>query len=395
LLLLAAAITASLGNATPAIEDCYLRARELCERTGDEIELFRALFGLRFFYVIRGDLEKAYELAKSLLGLATTLNNTEFLLEAHVGLANSEFFAGDHQASQAQALKGIALYNRELRGGHALLYGLDPGVFCYARAGQTTWYLGHPDQALHYVEQAVALAEALQHPYSLGLAILNQTQILLHRGDKQAALVSAQRSKALAVEHGFSFFRAWALYFRAWALALNGDADASRAEIELTHRVERPHSAVADSYLGAFLAETYFALDDADSGLVCLAAPAVEHAYTTVRSYLKAEFTAMVAGTAVDTRKAETLYHEAITHSRELGVKANELRAATGLARLLMRRRNYSQAYEHLAPIAGWFQEGFDTSDLRNARNLLTILDNRLHRANPNARIPPPQGKEN
>lgn len=387
LLLLAPAITARQGNATPAIEECYLRARELCEQTGELSEQFRVLFGLRSFYIIRGDLDKAYELAQSLLGLATALNNPDFLLEAHVGLANSEYFAGNHRASHAQALKGVALYNRKAHAGHALLYGLDPGVFCYARAGQTAWFLGYPEQALRFEQHAVELAEVLQHPYSLVLAIHNQTQILLYHGSKRAALDSARRGKALAIEHGFSFLQAWALYLNAWALALNAETDASLAEIKSASMAERPVSAVADSYLTVFLAEAYFLLGDADRGLACLAAPAAEHAYDAERSCLQAECTALRTDPAAVAGQAEALFHEALNLSRLQGVKAYELRAATGLARLLMRRKEYRQAYECLAPVVDWYQEGFDTADLQQAGLLVIKLENRVNGQNSSTNV--------
>lgn len=386
LLLLAPAITASQGNATPEIEACYLRARELCNKLGEKTELFRVLFGLRSFYIICGNLSKAHRLAESLMGLATTLNHPNFLIEARVGLASSEFFAGNHQASHQHALKGIALYENDTHANHATLYGLDPGVFCYARAGQTIWPLGYPDQALNYEQRAVELAESLDHPYSLVFAIHNRSQVLLYRRDGEAALASTWRGKELALQHEFSFLSAWAFHLSAWAYALVGDSESALSEINQAIGSKRPNALVTDSYLALFLAETFRLLGDAKSGLSSLATPREEHSYDTERLRLQAEFILLHDDSKTATRQAEALFKEALKKSRQEGVRAYELRTAISLAKLLMRSKRNQEAYDYLVSIVHWFQEGFDTSELQEANQLLAQLDTVLkkdrHRPN-------------
>ena len=109
LLIKAPVITISHGNAAPEIEDCYQRAGQLCEKLGEKAEQFRVLFGLRSLYTIRGDLQKAKQLAQFLFQLSEQLDDSGYLLEAEVGLASSLFFTGNHRASYKHALRGIAL----------------------------------------------------------------------------------------------------------------------------------------------------------------------------------------------------------------------------------------------------------------------------------------------
>jgi predicted ATPase len=75
-----------------------------------------------------------------------------------------------------------------------------------------------------------------------------------------------------------------------------------------------------------------------------------------------------------DASQAETCLHQALTVSRSQQAKSLELRAATSLARLWQQQGKRQAARELLAPIYGWFTEGFDTGDLQEARALLAEL---------------------
>lgn len=210
--LLAPAITAAQGNAAAEIEAVYLRALELCQQLDDKTEQFPVLFGLRSFYLITGDLDQAHRLAGSLLDLAESLKNRGLILEAHVGLASCYFYLGNLKASYDHAVKGIKIYDRSIYADHAAKYGLDPGVFCYARAGQTAWALGQPERGLEYLLHGTAIAETANHPYSHVFAIHNLTLIYLYRREGEAALKSAGQGSKLALHHGFNFMSAWSYY---------------------------------------------------------------------------------------------------------------------------------------------------------------------------------------
>src|SRR5262249_10768525 len=75
-----------------------------------------------------------------------------------------------------------------------------------------------------------------------------------------------------------------------------------------------------------------------------------------------------------DAAKAETSFNHALTVARQQHAKSWELRAAMSLARLWRDQGKVQEARELLAPVYGWFTEGFDTGDLKEAKALLEEL---------------------
>ena len=71
---------------------------------------------------------------------------------------------------------------------------------------------------------------------------------------------------------------------------------------------------------------------------------------------------------------AASRFQHALDLARNQQARSFELRTATSLARLWQRQGNHQEAYDLLAPVYGWFTEGFDTADLRDAKALLDEL---------------------
>ena len=75
-----------------------------------------------------------------------------------------------------------------------------------------------------------------------------------------------------------------------------------------------------------------------------------------------------------DAVEAQAYFERALTLAREQEAKSWELRAATSLARLWVHQGKRTEARDLLAPIYGWFTEGFDTLDLKEGKSLLDQL---------------------
>src|SRR5262249_36022780 len=128
----------------------------------------------------------------------------------------------------------------------------------------------------------------------------------------------------------------------------------------------------------ALLAEAYGRAGQAEEGLRLLA-EALAHVDTTGERYYAAEVyrlkgELLLRQAIPDEAQAETCWHQALDIARHQQTRSWELRAATSVARLWQQQGKRAEAYALLAPVYGWFTEGFDTADLQEARALLEEL---------------------
>ena len=162
--------TRGFGN--PEVTAAFTRAAEISARVGNVPGLFIALRGNGQYHMISGDLRTAANDAHRVLALAREVGDRDFLVEAH-HLAWSTFWAaGDFRGAQQHADEVISRYERERD--HHLTYtysGHDPGSCARAYKSLSLGLLGYPDQSLAWCRNMLALAEALAHPFTLGLAL--------------------------------------------------------------------------------------------------------------------------------------------------------------------------------------------------------------------------------
>jgi len=200
---LAAPLIGLRGWGVPEVQATFTRALELSQRIGDTPYLAGVWVGLSQFHYIRAEHEKARELAVEALRLAEATQADALLLEAYRMLGVIDFAQGELEVADAHFTRGLRLYEAERHRAHALLYGQDPGSCCAAVAAWNLWIGGFPDRALDRAREAVALAEAAAHPFSLALALFFEVYVRFHRGEP-AARELAERLRDHAAEHGLS-----------------------------------------------------------------------------------------------------------------------------------------------------------------------------------------------
>jgi predicted ATPase len=381
------ALSNTKGPAAPEVLHAYARARELCQEVGETPQRFQVLRGLWYFYLHRVELQTARELGEQLLTLAQHGGDTALLLEAHYALGNTLNYLGEFAAARAHLEQGIALYDRQQHRAHAFRYGQDPGVICHAYAALTLWWLGYPEQAVRRSHQAVTLARELAHPFSLGIALVFAAWLHLLRRAGPLTQECAEATIALAAEHGFTVLLAQGTIYRGWALAERyaEPAAGQRQREEGITQMQRGLAAwratgakVFRPYGLALLAEASAKLARHEAALTLLAEALGMTNETEERRWdaelyrLKGELLRARA-TEQDT-EAETCFRQALDIARHQQAKSWELRAVTSLSRLLHQQGKKEEARQMLAEIYGWFTEGFDTADLRQARVLLEEL---------------------
>jgi class 3 adenylate cyclase/predicted ATPase len=366
-----------LGRLAEA-EQAFSTARDVCQERGDTAQLFRALWGLWLTGNMSGRRAPQQELAQELLVLADQRHDPALVLEAHHALCATALPRGELTSGVVHAEQGIALYDPLQHRGHAALFaGHDPGACCRNHLAVMRWLLGYPDQALRRSQEALALAEELSHPLTLIHALIWIARVHYYRGEWDAAYERINAASALATEQGFDRFVATVPTLRGRLLIAQGQEEEGLAQ------AERAQGALATGPMDAplaraLLAEAYRHVVRIDDGLAVVS-DGLANSRQTERPYydaelhrLRGELLLLRASPAKD--EAEACFHEALAMARRQEAKSLELRAATSLARLWQRQGNRAEARDLLADVYGWFSEGFETRDLREAQALLAEL---------------------
>jgi TOMM system kinase/cyclase fusion protein len=368
------------GGGAPEVERVYTRARELCERVGEPSELFRVLWGVWFVYNHRGEHRRARELGEELLSLAQRIQDPDLLLEAHHALWAILFFAGELTAARLHLEEGVRLYDPQRHRLHAARYtGHDPGVCCRMLMALSLWLLGYPDQAVASSQEALALAQQLGHPFSVAFAL--SFAAMLHQCRCEAPLTHARAEAILTLgtEQGNPQVVERGMCLRGWALATSGHEEEGIAQIRHALATYRSTGGTRDRpYYLALLAEASAQGGQTSEGLEALAEALALLATSGVRWWeaelyrLRGELLLRYA--VAPPGEAEACFQQALDVARRQQARSLELRAATSLSRLWQEQGKCKDAHDLLAPIYGWFAEGFDTADLQEAKVLLTEL---------------------
>jgi predicted ATPase len=378
-LALGAALQMAKGFAAPEVEQAYTQAYALCQQVGETPALVPVLYGLWRFYLNRPQLHTARELGDTLLRLAHQAHDPALAVLAHAALGQTWFFLGALPAARQHLEAAIARDTPDQRRTPAFRLGPDPGVICRAFAAWTLWLLGYPDHTLARLHEALALAHELSHPYSLAHARVQAAIVSQYRRDVPAVHAHAEAAIALATEQGFTQWAAQGTILRGWALALQGQGEAGLAQLRQGIAAWRATgAALAVPHFCTLLADVCDYLGYVEDGLQALA-----EAHTLVEQHEERYWQAEVARVrgvvllrqpGTPPAEAEAWLQRALDVARRQEAKALELRAAMSLARLWQQQGKCKEAHDLLAPIYGWFTEGFDTADLQEAKALLEAL---------------------
>ena len=250
---------------------------------------------------------------------------------------------------------------------------------CRVHAARTLWLLGYPEQALARLHDALALAHELSHPYSLAFARCWAAFVSQFRRDVPAVHEQAEAAVALSTEQGFPQWAAMGTSLRGWALAMQGQGEEGMAQVRQGIAAWRATgAALLVPYLCTLLAEVCDHLGHPEDGLQALA-----EAHTLVEQQEERWWEAEVCRLrgvlllrqpGTPQAEAETWLQRALDVARRQEAKSLELRAAMSLSRLWQQQGKQAEARALLAPVYGWFTEGFDTADLQEAKALLEQL---------------------
>jgi predicted ATPase len=373
-------LIASKGYAAPEVERTYSRAWALCDQLGRSAELFPVLRGLWNCYLLRGELQRAYDLAERLVVLAEEQGAPLRRALARRALGTTLFCLGRFADAARELNQGIASDDEVAAWddpAYLLLYTERAGVVCRLYSAWVVWFLGFPDDALERVKAGLALGQRLAHANSLAFAHIFAALLHTFRREFDVAQGRAEAAIEIAREHRLPQWLAQATMYRGFALVGLG---------QQAEGITQLRTGLADwngtgcrlfdtQWLG-FLAEAHLQAGQFDDALTALDR-AAQTAAATGECHYQAELYRLrgaVLANIGENAEAASWLHQAIETARSQQAKSLELRAATSLARLWAEQGRRSEARDLLAPIYGWFTEGFDTPDLREARALLDEL---------------------
>lgn len=380
-LVLAPVLIATKSYSAPEVEQAYLHARDLCQQAGDVAQLYAVNWGLWLVYQQRCEFKAARGLLDGLFAVARQSADPALLLQAHHAAWTTLLHLPELTACRTHLEAGWTLYRPDAHRGHTFLYGGHDAAVCNRyTAALTLWPLGFPEQALATAREAVRMARGLSHPFSVVLALVFAAMIYQHRREAEPAQEHAETAIAVCAEHGIApHLAAAGSILRGWAIAARGQAVEGIAEIRGGLAAVEPTGVrIRRPYYLASLAEASAWAGEIEQGLAALVEAARVVEETGERRWeaeicrLTGELT--LARRSGDGTEAEVWFQRALDVAGCQSAKCLELRAATSLARIWRDRGKHRESRDLLAPIYGWFTEGFDTLDLKQAKSLLDEL---------------------
>jgi predicted ATPase len=377
---LGSAMIAAKGYAAPETAAAYARAYELCRGVGAVRRLFPVLFGRYVTHLLGGRLALAREAAAESLRLSERQDDDAgTLASSHRSVGTASFALGDLSAARLHLERALVLYDPERHRPLAFVYAQDVRVAGLSWLALSLFVQGFPEQALRRSDEAIAAAPEFRHPATTAQSLLCAcvlSELVRRRRQVQA---HAEELVALATEHGLPFWLAMGTIMQGWALADAGEAEAGIAQLRrgLIAWEQTGAALIVPYYLG-LLAKALAEAGRPGEGLGALA-EALDRVATTGELWLKAELhrlrgELLLAPPTPDQPEAEACFRQALAVAREQDARMWELRAATSLAQLWRDEGRRAEAHDLLAPVYGWFTEGFDTADLKDAKALLDEL---------------------
>jgi predicted ATPase len=355
------------------------KAEALGEPPEDPMLLFQVLYGFCVASYVAFDGDVLGEFAVQFLALAEKQGATVPLMIGHRVMGAYLTGTGNLKQGQAHYDRAIALYEPSQHRPLATRFSADARVSVLSLRSWSLWCLGYPDAALADADRALGdareIGQAATLMYALGIAAPPYLQC----GNYAQASAMTDELVSLAEEKGALHWRALAIVNRGLLATLKGTA--SEAIQMLTSGIAARRSVGGTHWLPLYLSNLSAAraeLGQFDDALRCIG-EAMTAMETTKDRCCEAEVYRTAGKISLespepDAAKAQIYFERALAVARQQEAKSWELRAAMSMARLWRDQGKRTEARELLAPIYGWFTEGFDTLDLKEAKALLDEL---------------------
>jgi class 3 adenylate cyclase/predicted ATPase len=374
------------GYAAPETMAAGERARSLIETAEaleeppeDPLLKFSVLYG---FWVanqtnLNGDI--ICELAAQFLTSAEKQGTIPPRMIGHRLIGSSLLLSGQFGQGRAHLDRAMALYDPAQHRVLTTRFGQDTRVAILWYRSWALWALGYPEAALADAERALTEAREIGHAATLMFALAWTGPTQYYCGNYAALRAQAEELVALADEKGSVYWKAAGMCMQGLILQQTGRAD--EAVQKLNSGIAAWRSTGASLFVPtqlSWLATAHAELSQFADAWRCVgeATTVIE---TSKERWYEAEVNRITGEVAVrspgsEATKATAYFERALAVARAQQAKSWELRAAMSLARLWRDQGKQDEARDLLAPVYGWFSEGFETRDLKEAKALLDEL---------------------
>jgi tetratricopeptide (TPR) repeat protein len=370
-------VIATQGPASSTAAATFARARQVCERLGDPPEYLHVMHWLMVALAMRGELPQALEASSTLLALAEGRGDRPAILNALRAVCLCNLLMGRATVAVKLAERTVKEFDasNEAERLAARSAGQDAGAAGLAVMSWALWLLGHVDDAVVRVATALQRADAVKDPHTQAYVCHYASVLYGLRGEPALARQHAERCLALSEEHGF---RQW----RGLSRAVRGICT---AVLEASNAIDQE---ILDEFRGyqfgitalfKLLCEALLLRGQLDA-LPEMIEQGLSKCSLNTERFFEAELYRIKARVVLLGRepnassRAQSLLDRALTIARSQSARSLELRAARDLADLWRGQGRLEEARDLLAPVYGWFTEGFDTPVLKEAKALLDEL---------------------
>ncbi len=375
LLALGAALIATRGYSSPQVRETWTHAGELAEQIGEPGHFVPVLYGQWAYHLVRAEHRAALALAERMQQRGEAQNDLVALLLGRFYHGISRFFLGEFETARVLFEQCHKLRDPALRRDLSKIVAEDCYSVMLGYSSITLAYLGYFDQARARADEGLLEARRLGHAHTLAFCLLFEgwtnsvaNTMVSHHIDEMFDLAN---------EHGFPLWAAWATFHRGmWSTAIGQAGQGVTLMTQALEQMRVTGTVISSPFNITWVAESFAKLGQPAEGLKKLR-EAKELIEATDERYHEAEVHRLEGDLLLalgDRSAAKQSYSRALAVANQQNAKAIELRAAMSMARLWRDQGKRDEARELLAPVYGWFTEGFETRDLKEAKTLLEEL---------------------
>jgi predicted ATPase len=355
----------------------FEEAEEIGEPPEDPLLLFSVLYGFWAAQSMAFDGEIVRDLAAQFLTLAQK-QKAAVRMTGHRMMGVARLYRGELADARVHFNQAMDLYSRAGRDELATLFGSEPGVATLAFRANALRFLGYSDAALSDVEQSIKQAREIRHAATLMHSLTLTSFVLIPCGKYASAKMLSDELILLGDEKGAPVWKAFGIILQGWLLLIEKAPGAAKLIASGINAYRSTGARLNLPYLLSLLAKAHADICELDRAWQCL-----NEAFATAKNTNERLYDAEIRRTAGeialmsperDAAKAEGHFERALAVARAQQAKSWELRAAMSMARLWRAQGKRDEARDLLAPVYGWFTEGFETSDLKQAKTLLDEL---------------------